>query len=301
MPTAETFTPANAAMLSTLTGGVPVQQGQEIIQDVMSNSLMMQLAKYEEMSALEKEFDVFLEGPGAYWVGEGKRIQTSKATWAKVKMYAHKLGVIIPVSREYLNYKAGDFFTKMRPLIAEAFYKAFDAATFCNVANPYTQSVEESATGDRAITGDITVEKVDALEAALNDGGFVPNAYISKVQNNSLLRGLIRNVDGLNERVYDRGAKTLDGVPVFDVHKDITDFLKGTLYAGDFNYAYYGIPYGINYAISNDATLTTIKGSDGEPVNLFERDMHALRATMDIGFMILKDEAFASLKATVVP
>ena len=38
----------------------------------------MQLAKYEEMNGKEKEFEYFAKGPGAYWVGEGEKIQTSK-------------------------------------------------------------------------------------------------------------------------------------------------------------------------------------------------------------------------------
>ena len=34
--------------------------------------------KYEEMDEKEKEFEYFAKGPGAYWVGEGEKIQTSK-------------------------------------------------------------------------------------------------------------------------------------------------------------------------------------------------------------------------------
>ena len=70
---------------------------------------------------------------------------------------------------------------------------------------------------------------------------------------------------------------------------------KGELFAGDFDYAYYGIPGTIEYAISNDAQLSTITAADGKPTNLFEQDMSALRATMTVGFMIVKDGAFSHL------
>lgn len=300
--TPATFNPANVTMLSQLQGVVPKTQGQPIIQEIMANSLMMQLAKYEEMTTLEKEFDVFLNGLGAYWVGEGQRIQTTKPTWAKATMKAHKLGVILPVSREYLSYKQADFFEFMKPYLAEALYKKIDAATILNVDNPYTQSVEQSVTTAASkITGDLSLTNVDAMLGKLNDAGYYANAIISKIQNSTLLRALVRDDNGLKERVYDAEQKQLDGIPVFDMHKEIAEMKKGSLYAGDFNYMRYGIPYNMHYAISTDATLTTLQDADGNPVNLFERDMVALRVTMDVGFMIIKDDAFASLAAPSVP
>lgn len=295
-----TFTPANATMLSTLTGGVPVEQGQQIIQDIMSNSVMMQLAKYEPMTQLEKEFDVFLNGLGAYWVGEGQRIQTTKPTWGKVKMTAHKLGVILPVSREYLTYKQSDFFEKMKPALAEAFYKKFDAATILNIDNPYTQSIEESVIAETAVVeGDLDITNYDTAIGIVNDAGFEVNGVISKVQNKSLLRGLVADNNGLKTALYD--GSTLDGAAIVNMNKDITDFKKGTLIVGDFDKVFYGIPYNMTYAISQDATLSTVVGDDGAPLNLFEREMVALRVTMDIGFMVVSDGAFAKVQPVVIP
>lgn len=300
MPNAATFTPANVTMLSAMQGVVPVEQGNAIIQEVMANSTMMQLAQYVEMTAQEKSFDVFLGGIGAYWVGEGQRIQTTKPTWTKVTMKAHKLAVIIPVSREYLHYKQKDFFEKMKPLVVEAFYKKYDAATFLNVDNPYTQSIKQSATtADTIVTGDLNVANLDAAVGKLADEGYEPNAVVSKTQNSALLKALVRDDNGLKERVFD--GMTLDGVPVVKMHKDIADFKKGSLVLGDFDQVYYGIPFNISYSLSTDATLTTIVGDDGEPINLFERELVALRATMDIGFMVVKDEAFAMIEPTTTP
>lgn len=288
-----TFTPDNATMLHQLQGGVPVEYGNEIIKEVMANSLMMQLAKYEEMKAKEKEFDVFLGGLGAYWVGEGQRIQTTKPTWAKVKMVAHKLGVILPVSREFLHYKQKDFFNKMKPYIAEAFYKKFDSATFLGEDNPFTQSIKD-AIGTDLIEGDLDLANFDTAVGNLNDAGFEPNAAVSKVQNNSMLKKIVRDDNGLKTRLYDGNG--IDGIPVFNMHRDIAEFKKGSLILGDFDQVYFGIPYNMNYAISHDATLTTIKGEDGEPLNLFEREMVALRVTMDVAFLVLKDDAFSMIE-----
>ncbi len=45
-------------------------------------------------------------------------------------MTSKKLGVIIPVSKEFLRYSVTDFFTQMRPAIAEAFAIKFDQVRY---------------------------------------------------------------------------------------------------------------------------------------------------------------------------
>ena len=74
------------------------------------------------MTKPKKTFTYLAEGPGAYWVSEGEKIQTSKAEWLTATMEAKKLGVILPVSKEFLTYTVSDFFAQMREAIAEAFY-----------------------------------------------------------------------------------------------------------------------------------------------------------------------------------
>lgn len=292
------FNPANATMNAIHGGQVPVEQGKAIIGDIMANSLMMQLATYEEMTAPTKVFDVYLGGVGAYWVDEGERIQTSKPTWTQATMRAKKLGVIIPVSREYLSYTQADFFDFVRPLVAEAFYKKFDAATFLDVDNPFNFSIEDSLTASgKSVLGDINVMNLANVLGQLNADGYEPNAIISKTANIPDLRALM----GVQGPLYDPANKTLDGIKVFDMNRSHTAMLRGTLYAGDFNLVRYGIPYNMNFAISTDAQLSTVVDAGGVPLNLFEREMAALRVTMDVAFMVIDDNAFAALKPIVVP
>ncbi|MEK4924117.1 phage major capsid protein [Cytobacillus sp. FSL R5-0569] len=301
-----TFNPDNVLLQDAKSGAIPSEQGTLVMKDIISNSVMMQLAQYEEMTKQEKEFTYLAEGVGAYWVGEGEVIQTSKPQWLKAKMVAKKLGVIVPVSREFLQYTLSQFFTEVRPLIAEAFYKKFDEATILNVDNPFPQSVEESViTASHVVTGDINGDTFYELTDHVNDAGFDVNAFISKKQNKSLLRKV---VDGFTQadgtitdpiRLYDRNSNTLDGSPVADLES--TSMEKGELYAGNFNYVRYGIPYNLNYAISEEAQLSSIVDENGEPINLFERELIAIRATMDVGFMVLKDDAFAKIEPTTAP
>lgn len=290
---AQTWNPDKVTVFEHKDGTIPEKYQNMILKEVMKNSKVMQLAKYEEMDSKEKKFEYFAKGPGAYWVGEGEKIKTSKAQWLQVKMVAKKLGVIIPCSREFLHYKMSDFFEVMKPKIAEAFYKKFDAAAILDVENPFLHAVEKSvkASGN-VIDGALNYDNILEMEDLLTDEDYDVNAFISTKKNRSTLRNTHRIENGvIVESLYDRSANTLDGQPV----ADLKALDKGTIYAGDFDYMYYGIPYGMSYKISEEAQLSTLTNEDGTPVNLYEQELVALRVTMDVGFMIVKDEAFAKL------
>lgn len=292
---AQTFDPDNVTMYEHKDGTIPEKYNKLILKEIMNGSKVMQLARYEEMDSKEKKFEYFAKGPGAYWVGEGEKIQTSKPQWMQATMVAKKLGVIVPCSRELLHYKMSDFFEEMRPKIAEAFYKKFDDAAILNMENPFPQSVDESAmAAGNLISGGITYDNILAMEDALNNEDYDVNAFISTKRNRSTLRNVHKIENGvIVESMYDRGANTIDGLPV----ADLKGLEKGNLYAGDFDYMYYGIPFGMSYKIDESAQLSTLKNADGTPVNLFEQELAALRVTMDVAFMIVKDEAFAKLEA----
>lgn len=291
----QTYDPDNVTMYEHKDGTIPEKYNKLILKDVMDGSKVMQLAKYEEMDSKEKKFEYFAKGPGAYWVGEGEKIKTSKPQWLRVTMVAKKLGVIIPCSREFLHYKMSDFFEQMKPKIAEAFYKKFDEAAILNIENPFPQSVDESAlAAGNLVSGGISYDNILEMEDILNNEDYDVNAFISTKKNRSTLRNVNKIENGvIVESLYDRGANTIDGLPV----ADLKGLERGNLYAGDFDYMYYGIPFGMSYKIDESAQLSTLKNADGTPVNLFEQELAALRVTMDVAFMIVKDEAFVKLEA----
>ena len=288
-----TFTPDNVVMQDFKEGKIPTEYATEIIKGIMQGSKMMQLAKYEDMKTQKKKFQYMTGGLGAYWVGEGRIIQTTKPTLVTAEMEAKKLAVIVVCSRETLTYTAAQFFEEMKPLITEAFYKKFDQATFLNIDNPFSNSVDQAAaTAGNAVTGALDYANLLGLESFVEDNGLEINAFISSTKNNSTLRAL-KDVD--NTLLYDRNNKVLDGAKVVNVD----GIAKGTIYAGNADYLRYGIPYGINFKLLEEAQLSSLLGEDGKPVNLAEREIIAMRATMDIGFMVLNNEAFAKLSPTV--
>lgn len=294
----------NVLLQDAKTGKIPAEQGMLVLKEFMANSAIAQLAKYEEMTKPVKEFNYLASGPGAYWVGETERIQTSKATWLTAKMETKKLGVIIPVSKEFLKYSVADFFTQMQPAIAEAFYKTFDQATLFGTDSPYATgiSVFERITksGNSVVKGatDNLYTDLNSLLALLEEADHDYNGLTTTKSFKKDLRGAL---DGDNRPIFNEPTggtpSSVLGEPVAYVAKSSFDTQKALVLAGDWEMARYGILQGIEYKVSEDATLTTIKDADGADFNLFERDMFALRATMQIGFLTLKEDAFAALTA----
>lgn len=291
----QVFNPDHVMMHEHKEGELLNEFNKPILLDVLQNSKIMQLGKYEDMNGKsEKEFTYWADKPGAYWVGEGQKIRTTKPSLVSAKMRSHKLGVIVVASREFLNYTYSQFFEAMKPQIAEQFYKKFDEAGLLNVDNPFAQSVEQSVkTSGNTVNGEINLDNVLKLEDKLLEHDVEANAFLSKTQNRTALRG-VRD-ENTKESYYDRSSNTLDGLPVVDLKSD--EIKKGDLYAGDFNKMFYGIPYNMSYKISEDGQLSTVQNEDGSPVNLFEQELIALRVTMDVAFHIADDNAFAKLSA----
>ena len=73
-----------------LQGFVPTPQATDIITDVTRGSSIMRLSKVQPMASETLKIPVMVSGPGAYWVGETERIQTSVAQWSFPEITAKK-------------------------------------------------------------------------------------------------------------------------------------------------------------------------------------------------------------------
>lgn len=293
--TVQTFNPDKVLVSEKKDGTFTKQMTDIIMKDVAENSLVMQLGQYHEMDGLqEKTVYVQTDGVSAYWVNETEKIKTDKPEVVPVSLKAHKLGIILVASREALNYTWQKFFEDMKPQIVEAFHTKIDEAGLLGHETPFANSVAKSAKdSSHVIVGPINYENLLKLEDALYEADVNPNAFVSKVQNRSALR---ESRDGDKKSIYDKATNTIDGITTVDLKSK--QFKKGDLLAGDFNSLIYGVPYNINFKISEEGQISTMKNSDGTPINLFEQEMVAVRVTMDIAVMVTKADAFARLTAT---
>lgn len=127
--------------------------------------------------------------------------------------------------------------------------------------------------------------------------GHVISGYAISPQAKSILLGA---KDGNGRPLFinsvaDGGIPVLIGNPVQVVK---AAYLAGTEagpstigYAGDWTKAVYGTVEGVQIAISDQATLT-----DGEnTINLFQQNMFAVRAEIELGFRLADATAFVKL------
>jgi phage capsid family len=293
--TVQTFNPEKVLVSEKKDGTFTKKMTDIIMKDVAENSVVMQLGQYHEMDGLqEKTVYVQTDGVSAYWVNETEKIKTDKPEVVPVSLKAHKLGIILVASREALNYTWEKFFEDMKPQIVEAFYTKIDEAGLLGHETPFANSVAKSAKdSSQVVVGPINYENLLKLEDKLYEADINPNAFVSKIQNRSALR---ESRDGDKKTIYDKANNTIDGITTVDLKSK--QFKKGDLLAGDFNSLIYGVPYNINFKISEEGQISTMKNSDGTAINLFEQEMVAIRVTMDIAVMVTKANAFAKLTAS---
>ena len=285
-------------MKDELEGFVPKEQAAEIIKKVSRGSSVMRLSKLENMTSETKKFPVMTSGAGAYWVGEGERIKTSGATWIFPEVKAKKLAVIIPVTKEKLEDSTIDVFTELQDSIAEAFYQAFDKAAIFGKDSPFATSILGGIDSVGAEVVDSSSVNLDLsasdVMAKVEDAGYEVDGWAASIGLKNRLRKL-RDSSGAPIYVDGTDQTELYNQPIEFVRNGAWDKEKALAIAGEWKYSIVGVRDGISYEILKEATLQGTLDADGKPLSLAEQDMVAIKATMRIGYLCVKPEAFAAL------
>ena len=285
---------------ANLSGFIPASIANEIVADTTRGSAVMGLSRLVPMTNPTLTVPVLANGVGAYWVGEGEKIQTSAAEWIYPKLTAKKLAVIIPVSSEALNDSTIDVFSAYRTEIAKAFAAALDKAAFFGTGSPFGAgaSIHEKivAAGNEFVLGSVAGQAIGGdlsdVMALIEADGFDVNGFAGPIAMKNRLR---KAKDDAGNQIFKDITKDAPaevyGQPLAYVRNGAWDTAKSNVIAGNFDYSLVGMMQDIEYKVSTEGTVGT--------TNLFEQDMVALRATMRVGFMCVKDNAFASLKPKV--
>lgn len=278
----------NTVLTTDLQGLIPEELMNELIKETTEGSVMLRLANVKEMKSPIQHYPIMLSGPGAYVVGEGQKIQTDKMTAATIELIAKKLAVNVIMSREALQDGVLNLLEEAKSQIAEAFAKKLDASTLFDSTDFYGvgKSIYElaKAKGNKLVgTGQVFEDASNAM-GLIEAADLEPNAFVAP----NALKARIRNdkTAALNYVVEDKvngEPARMHGEPI--VYTKSFDKVKADLICGDFDKVYVGILDSIEYKILTEATI-------GE-VNLAEQDMVAIQATMRVGFLVIKDDAFS--------
>ena len=283
---------------NNLEGFVPKPIAQEIIAAVTRGSSILRLSKVQPMESDNKKFPVMVSGPGAYWVGESERTRTDTAKWIFPEITAKKIAVIVPVTKEKMRDATINVFEAIRPYVAEAFYKAIDAACIFGTDSPFAKSLYGVAhdAGREVELGTNTRldEDVSDVMALVEAAGFDVDGFAASIGFKNSLRKL-RDANGNQLFVPGVDQNTLYSQPIEFVRNGAWDATKALCIGGEWKYSIVGIRDQIEYSVLQEATLNSVTMEDGKPLSLAENDMVALKATMRLGFLPVKEDAFALL------
>lgn len=280
-----------------LSGFVPVEQATEILKDVIRGSSILRLSKVEQMSSETKKFNVLTDGPGAYWVGEGERIKTSGATWIHPTITAKKLAVIVPVTKEKLNDTTISVFDELRPQIAEAFHQTIDKACLFGDGSPFETNLMGAVDNTKMLVVDNANLDlaVSDMMALVENEGYEADGFAGHIGIKNTLRKL-RDSTGAPIYVDGTNTRELYSQPIEFVRNGAWDKTRCDLLGGSWKYSIVGMRSGIEFEVLTEATLQGTLDTDGKPLSLAEQDMIAIKATMRLGYLVIKDNAFAALK-----
>ena len=135
--------------------------------------------------------------------------------------------------------------------------------------------------------------------ALVEDSGSDVNGFAAHFGIKNSLRKL-RDANGNMLYVSGTDQNELYSIPIDFSRNGSWDKKKAEIFAGDFSKALVGIRDGIDYQILTEATLQGTVDEDEKPISLAEQDLVAIKATMRLGFLVVKDSAFAALTPKTV-
>lgn len=265
-----------------------------VIQGVREGSAVMSLANRLVIPGSGITMNVITGDPEPAWTVESTEKTVSEPTFANKVMQPYKLAVIVPFSDQFRRDEAA-LYDAIVSRVPDALAKKFDETVFFGTA-PGT-NFDTLASADAI---DLQNDPYGALVGGVNAiavAGGNANGIVMSPQGNGIIMSA-RYDSGAGEPVFPNYAANapLFGIPTMTRHaayKAGSSAANTVGFIGDWSKAYYGIVENIKIDYSNQATL-----NDGtNTINLWQRDMFALRCEMEVGF-IAQDDYFAKFTDT---
>lgn len=262
---------------------LPADVSAEILAKMQTESAVMRLARRIDLPGRGVSIPVITSDPTATWVGETEAKAVSNPGLTTKIMSAYKLAVIVPFSNEFRRDAAAlyDELVRRLPL---ALAQKFDATVFGNgsapgdnfdtFANCTAQNIGSTATYAGLVAADTDIA---------DNGGMMNGIALSPAGKGAILAATDQQGRPLFiNNMAEGAAPMILGAPVViskGAYKAGSPNVVGA--AGDWSQALYGTVEGVVIDYSSDATL---KVNESTTINLFQQNMFAVRAEIEIGF-----------------
>lgn len=264
---------------------LPVDVSQEIIQKTQEESAIMQLARQIPLPGRGAAVNVITSDPEAAWVGETNAKPVSNPGLATKILRGYKLAVIVPFSNEFRRDVA-TLYDAVVDRLPRALGAKFDATVFGNGSAPGSDFDTFASVTAQAIGADAYAGLVAADGDVAAHGGIMNGVVLAPQGKSILLSSVDRDgrplfINSVAEGAIPMvlGARTLQSKGAYVAGTSPAPNKVGIV--GDWTQAVFGTVEGVRITYSEDATLDL---GNGTLINMFQDNMFAVRAEIEVGF-----------------
>lgn len=301
---------------SDFSGFLPEEIAGPIFERAARMSVVQQLSPQIPLGSEGKKVPVVTGRPVANWTDEGGTKPATSGTMSLVTMTPEKLAAIVVVAEEVVRANPGGYVTSLRGQLAEAFAIAFDYAALYDLGGdgtgtgPFSDYVAETTKsvelgGNSQANGGIYKDLVDGMSEVISDSessgrrfrftGFALDALFEP-----RIRGAVDSTgrplwvdlpenqesNALSTAGTLLGRRSFMGEGVANPDATVLGF------GGDWSQTAWGVVGGINYSLSREAAVTI----NGSLVSLWEKNLVAIRAEAEYGFVIADTDGFVQYR-----
>lgn len=271
---------------------LPSEISSEILQNVQQESAIMRLARRVSLPGRGLTIPVITGDPTAAWVAETAAKPVSNGTPGTKLMQAFKIACIETFSKEFVR-DAAALYDALIARLPGALAATFDSTVIGATPAPSQTNFDTFAacTAQSILNANNgTYLGLVAADADIAAHGGIMNGLALSAQARGLL---LSAVDTTNRPLFLASAKegVVDqvlGVPTY-FNKALYKAAAGSNpavigIAGDWTKAIFGTVAGVEISISDTATLVSGSGASATTINLWQQNMVAVRAEIEVGF-----------------
>lgn len=265
---------------------LPAEVSQEILAKTQEQSAVMTLARQIPLPGRGAAIPVIVGDPEAAWVDETDRKPVSNPTLATKILRGYKLAVIVPFSDEFRR-DAASLYDAIVARLPLALASKFDATVFGPASGaPGSDFDALGAATAQSLSTDAYAGLV-AAQAAIATAGGIMNGIALSPQGQSVL---LAAVDGDRRPLFIPSVADGSVGPILGAQTVMSRgaYVAGAgdqdpatvAVAGDWTQAVWGTVEGVQIRFADQTGLTI----GGQQVNLWEHNMFAVRAEIEVGF-----------------
>lgn len=270
---------------------VPEPVSKEIIQELPTQSAVLQLARQVPMSTKTQRQPVLDVMPIAYFVGGDTGLkQTSAQDWKNVDLIVEEMATIVPIPEAYLDDAQVPIWDEVKPRLVEALGALLDGAALFGTNKPSTwptavyQSAVAAGNAIIAGTGDDFAQDVSNTAELVTRDGFAVNGFVARPGLNWKLVGM-RSAEGIpiyQPNLDGRPGGNLYGYKMAELSNGAWDMSEAELLMGDWSKVIIGKRTDISFKLFTEGVISD---DDGKVIlNLMQQDSVALRVVMRAAF-----------------